>query len=294
MTWADLLALWYRDHGRHSLPWRQTRDPWAVLVSEVMLQQTAVARVLGRWEAFLDRWPDPASCAAAPLSDVLRFWTGLGYPRRARALWETACIVAAAGWPVDEPDLRRLPGVGVYTARALRVLAFGADGPLPRDVNLGRVAARAVLGVESHQATAARLDDALSTSRPAGLAAREHTLALFDLGATVCTAVAPTCPRCPLRGGCASAARLAAAGRIERPSRRQPAYAGSLRQLRGAVLTALLHPNPPRSLAALREDVTGVAAAARPGALEVAVMGLRADRLIPPAPPAGPDLLLDT
>lgn len=283
-VWADPLHDWYRVHGRHHLPWRHTRDPWAVLVSEVMLQQTPVARVLPRWGAFLERWPDPAACATAPLPEILRFWTGLGYPRRARALWQTAAIVAAAGWPAGEAGLQRLPGVGVYTARALLVLAFGAADVPPRDVNAGRVTARAALGVEAHQATPAQLDAALRASRPPGVSSRDQTLALFDLGATVCTARTPACGVCPVRARCASAERLRTAPALP-PAHRQPAYAGSQRQLRGAVLRALLDAAPPCTLAELRWRVASVAAAALdPGAVEAALAGLAADALLPPGP----------
>ena len=293
MTSAVPLATWYRGHGRHWLPWRQTRDPWAVLVSEVMLQQTSVARVLGRWDGFLERWPDPASCAADPLAEILRFWVGLGYPRRARALWEAAAIISTAGWPVDEAGLRELPGVGSYTARALLVLAFGVEGPPPRDVNIGRVAARALLGVELHEARDRDVDCALDAWHAAGLGPRDQTLALFDVGATVCTARAPRCGVCPLRGRCRSAPRLQVSPPPPAP-RRQPAYAGSLRQLRGAVLTALLGPVPPRTLTELDEHVARLALAAEPGAVEAAVAGLRADALIPPAPRNDPDPLAAT
>src|SRR5580692_3838372 len=141
--WTRGLARWYEGHGRHDLPWRATADPWAILVSEVMLQQTQVARVAGRWESFLARWPTPEACAAAPLPAVLREWQGLGYPRRARALHEVATAVAAGGWPDTEAGLRSLPGVGAYTARALLVLAFGASTIPPQDVNIARVTARA-------------------------------------------------------------------------------------------------------------------------------------------------------
>jgi A/G-specific adenine glycosylase len=258
-----------------------------------MLQQTSVARVLGRWEGFLERWPDPASCAAEPLVEILRFWVGLGYPRRARALWEAAAMISAAGWPVDEAGLRQLPGVGAYTARALLVLAFGAEGPPPQDVNVSRVAARALLGVELHQVSGRDLDYALDARRVGGLSARDQTLALFDVGATICTARTPRCGACPLRRRCLSAARLQVSPPPPTP-RRRPAYAGSLRQLRGAVLTALLRPAPPRTLAELEEHLAGLALAAAPGAVEAAVAGLRADALIPPAPRNDPELLAAT
>ena len=282
--WTAELAAWYAAHGRHHLPWRQTRDPWAVLVSEVMLQQTSVGRVLPRWEAFLRRWPSPQACAAAALDDVLREWDGLGYPRRAVGLHRCAGQVARGGWPRDETGLRGLPGVGVYTARALLAFAFDApDVPPPRDVNLGRVAARAVLGVEPHEVAPARLDEVLASSRPASVGPREHAYALFDLGATVCRARRPSCGQCPL-AGCASRARWRGEeeekGEQVRAPRRQAAYHGSMRQLRGAVLRALLDEAAPGTLEELRERVAAVPAAARGGAIEAAVAGLRSDGLL--------------
>ena len=277
--WTDALAAWYEEHGRHHLPWRRTRDPWAVLVSEVMLQQTSVARVLPRWEAFLRRWPDPGSCAAAPLDDVLGEWSGLGYPRRAAALHRVAAAVARDGWPRDEAGLRSLPGIGPYTARALLAFAFDAGVSPPRDVNLGRVAARATLGVELHEAPPRQLDAVLAASRPPHVGPREHAFALFDLGATVCTARRPDCARCPLVG-CASRARLADGSAVPPPPVRQAAYNGSMRQLRGAVLRALVGAAPPASLAELRRRVADVPAASRPGALEAAIAGLRRDGLL--------------
>jgi len=185
----DLSALldWYAAEGR-DLPWRRTRDPYAILVSEVMLQQTQVARVVPRWLEWMDRWPTAAALAAEPAGEVLRAWVGLGYNRRALRLREACRIVAERGWPAD---LRELPGVGAYTAAAVGAFAFGRD-ELPVDTNVARVLAR--LG-----------------DRPAGHASvLGH--ALMDLGATVCTARAPHCGGCPLdtcpsRGAVSSAPR---------------------------------------------------------------------------------------
>src|SRR4051812_35409816 len=128
---TSLLLRWY-ERERRDLPWRRTRDPYAILVSEVMLQQTQVARVVPRYEAWLERWPTAAALAAAALADVLRAWVGLGYNRRARRLWEACRIVAERGWP---EDLRELPGVGPYTAAAVGAFAFGRD-ELPVDTNV--------------------------------------------------------------------------------------------------------------------------------------------------------------
>lgn len=271
---------WYGVAGRHHLPWRATRDPWAVLVTEVMLQQTSVSRVLPRWESFLARWPEPARAAAEPLETVLREWDGLGYPRRARALWETAAIVAANGWPADEAGLLALPGVGAYTARALLAFSFGAeDCAPPRDVNLGRVAARAALGVEPHAASSSRLDAELISGRPAATPLRDYTFALFDLGATLCRARTARCEECPLTG-CRSRGHVLERLTSEPPPRRQAAYSGSLRQLRGAVLRELLGPRPPVTVEELTARVAAAPAASRAGAVAEALAGLTADGLI--------------
>jgi A/G-specific adenine glycosylase len=279
-VWTDSLPAWYAELGRHHLPWRQTHDPWAVLVSEVMLQQTSVARVLPRWQRFLQRWPAARACAASPLEDVLREWDGLGYPRRARALHETARSVAAHGWPRDEAGLRGLPGVGAYTARALLTFALDDETAAPpRDVNLSRVTARAALGVEPHRVAAPRLDTVLAESRPAAMSARDYSFALFDVGATLCLARRPRCTECPLAAQCSSVDRLRSA-RPDPPPHRQPAYTGSLRQLRGAVLREMLDEHPPQDIESLRSRVAGIPAATRPGSLESALCGLQRDGLV--------------
>jgi A/G-specific adenine glycosylase len=142
------------------LPWRRTRDPWGVLVSEVMAQQTQVARIIPRWEVFMERFPTPEALASAPLADLLRLWQGLGYPRRARALHDAAGRIAAAGrFPATVEELMDLPGVGPYTARAVAAFAFGLDvGVL--DTNVGRMLARLV-GERLRPAAAQALADEL-------------------------------------------------------------------------------------------------------------------------------------
>jgi A/G-specific adenine glycosylase len=275
------LRSWYAAHGRHGLPWRHTTHPWAVLVSEVMLQQTSVARVLPRWQRFTTRWPDPAACAAASLEEVLREWQGLGYPRRARALWLLAACVAERGWPRDEAGLRTLPGVGVYTARAL--LAFSDLGAAsatepPRDVNLGRVAARAALGREPHEVQPRSLDRVLREGRPDGMAMREYTYALFDVGAVHCRS-RPVCGGCPLEATCVWQARGLDRTVAAVPApRRQAAYGGSLRQLRGAVLAHLLQSPAasPAEVGAAVRDLPGVT----PDRVRAALAGLVADGLV--------------
>ena len=176
--------------------------------------------------------------------DVLREWQGLGYPRRARGLHDTATVVAKSGWPDTEDGLRALPGVGRYTARALRVLAFGDSAVPPQDVNIARVTARAALGKEPGDVRQAMLEEHLAAGKPRGMTARTFTYALFDAGALHCKAK-PLCHGCPLAATCLSRERLADAPPAL--GRRQPAFRGSTRELRGAVLRAMLADPPPAS-----------------------------------------------
>jgi len=246
------------------LPWRRTRDPWAVLVSEAMLQQTQVARVLERFGPFLARFPDPAAMAAAPLADVLDAWAGLGYYRRARDLHRTAVAIVGqhAGRVPDElAALLALPGVGAYTARAVLVFAHERDHGVV-DTNVARVLARAFRGEPLTAARVQLLADALV---PAG-AAWLHNQAMLDLGATVCTARAPRCDVCPLARGCA----WRAAGPVADParstagtSRPQAPFAGSDRQGRGRLLSALRGPDAAGVDASALDAVTGFADADR-------------------------------
>ena len=282
--WTRGLGRWYVLNGRHDLPWRATADPWALLVSEVMLQQTQVARVAGRWESFLSRWPTAHACAAAALDDVLREWQGLGYPRRARALHDTARIVAAGGWPVTEDGLRALPGVGAYTARALRVLAFGDDGPPPQDINVARVTARAALGREPHETRHSSIAERLSAGRPRHMSARAYTYALFDAGALHCRAL-PRCQGCPLATGCAARPRVSVTA--PPPRRSQGRFEGSVRELRGALLRAMLSDPPPATLEALRQRAGPAAAGRDPGDVAAALDALVREGLVAARPRMG-------
>jgi A/G-specific adenine glycosylase len=207
----DLLFAWYREHAR-DLPWRGTRDPYAILVSEVMLQQTQVTRVIDRYRAWLDRWPSASSLAAATVGEAVAAWSGLGYNRRAVNLHAAARIVARDGWPGTSRELQRLPGVGPYTAAAVACLAFG-EPVMPRDVNIRRVLERSGAAPEPRA---------------------DVVQALFDLGATVCLARRPHCGVCPLAAGCPSA------GATFAPERRQGPFAGSRRQARGALLRRVI------------------------------------------------------
>ena len=197
-----LLLTWYGRVGR-DLPWRHTRDPYAILVSEIMLQQTQVARVIPRYLDWLERWPTAGALADASAGEVIRAWQGLGYNRRALALQRAAQAVARDGWP---EDLTKLPGVGPYTAAAVRNFAFGED-VLPYDVNVDRIERR-------------------TRHRFTGAAAQ----ALMDLGATVCLARVPRCEACPLAEACPSR------GARDEAARKQGRFEGSFRQRRAATL----------------------------------------------------------
>ncbi len=226
---------------RPDLPWRHTRDPWAVLVSETLAQQTQLSRVVPAYLRFLEAFPTPAACAAAPLGEVLRAWEGMGYNRRAKHLHGAArAVVADHGGivPDDLATLLALPGVGPYTARAVLAFAFERDVGVV-DTNAGRVIARSVAGRPVRPAVAQALVD---TMVPPGRG-WAFGQALLDLGATVCTSRSPACMACPLRRRC----RWASAGRPDPdPSRgsagvsvSQSTFAGSDRQGRGRLVAAL-------------------------------------------------------
>ncbi|HET8528046.1 MAG TPA: hypothetical protein VFL60_03990 [Gaiellaceae bacterium] len=223
-----LLLAWFREK-RRPLPWRETTDPYAILVSEVMSQQTQVERVVPRWHRWLERWPTAEALAAAAAADVIAEWQGLGYNRRALNLHRAAQQIAAHGWP---DDLTELPGVGRYTADAVACFAFDRD-VLPVDVNVRRVAERTGAAFTSAAAQA-----------------------LMDLGATVCLARVPRCGVCPLADACPSR------GRRYEPLRRQGAFEGSFRQRRSLALRAALAGEQPG-------DAEAVASLARDGLLLV-------------------------
>jgi A/G-specific adenine glycosylase len=196
------LLRWFAERGR-DLPWRRTRDPYAILVAEVMLQQTQVERVLPRYRAWLERWPTIESLAAARRGHIIREWQGLGYNRRAVNLHRSALRIAAEGWPAD---LTELPGVGRYTADAIACFAF-ARPVLPVDTNVRRVLER------TRMSFAPRCGQAL-----------------MDLGATVCIARVPRCGACPLEAKCP------ARGQRFAPLRRQARFEGSFRERRARTL----------------------------------------------------------
>jgi A/G-specific adenine glycosylase len=222
---------WFAENAR-DLPWRRTRDPYAILVSEVMLQQTQVERIVPRYEQWLARWPSVERLAEATPAEVIVEWQGLGYNNRALALHRAAREIAATGWP---DDLTTLSGVGPYTAAAVRNFAFGED-VLPRDVNVERVERR--------------------TGQAFGGSAAQ---ALMDLGATICLARIPRCDVCPLAVACPSR------GTRDEPARKQSRFEGSFRQRRAATLRLVA--DRPRRMSGL--DAEAVRALQRDGLVVV-------------------------
>ncbi len=235
---TDLLD-WY-DRERRDLPWRHPGvSPWQILVSEFMLQQTPVARVLPIWQDWVMRWPTPSATAAASAADVLRAWGKLGYPRRAKRLHECATVIARDYGdvvPDDVDTLLTLPGVGSYTARAVACFAYRQPVPVV-DTNVRRVVARAVHGrADAGAPSAARDHTDVAVLLPENDMAHRFSAALMELGATVCTARNPRCGLCPL-----SQCRWRQAGYPagDGPPRRPQTYAGTDRQVRGVLLDVL-------------------------------------------------------
>lgn len=222
---------WWDVHAR-PLPWRSSRDVYAIWVAEVMSAQTSVHRAAAAWERWMARWPSVEALAAASLADVLAEWQGLGYPRRARDLHRSARIVTASGWPAD---LAELPGIGAYVAAAIRCFAR-EEAVLPLDVNTRRVLAR-------------RFPEGVDTRGDPWRAGQ----ALMEFGQRICTA-RPACGACPVRAGCSAHGAPDPAPR----ARRQARYEGSLRQRRGALLRRVLADGDASLAEADREAAAGL------------------------------------
>jgi A/G-specific adenine glycosylase len=239
---AGPIADWY-EAGHRDLPWRQAGFPaWGILISEFMLQQTPVARVIPRLEEWLVRWPTPADLAAVPPGEAVRAWDRLGYPRRALALHAAATAIVERHdnvVPADVDSLLALPGVGPYTARAVAAFAYGILTPVV-DVNARRVLARALEGRGQPGPAQLRHEFALMEAVLPGDPARARLVnaGMMELGQVICIARAPRCGACPISDRCA----WRAAGYPEyqgRPAPRQKTYAGSDRQVRGVILREL-------------------------------------------------------
>ncbi|MEN8114329.1 MAG: A/G-specific adenine glycosylase [Actinomycetota bacterium] len=221
----DALLSWYAER-RRPLPWRRDTDPYRILVSEVMLQQTQVDRVVPYFERFLDRFPTVEALASAPLRDVLDAWSGLGYNARAQRLREAARLIVAGGWPATPEGLGALPGVGPYTAAAVASIAFGASIAAV-DTNLQRVLSR--WHGEALKGAALETVAAMVLGEPAS----EWNQAMMDLGSALCSPKNPACIDCPVRDWCAGPDSYV-------PPTPQGRFEGSARQLRGAIVRSLV------------------------------------------------------
>ncbi len=235
------LLRWYARNGRAHLPWRKTRNPYRVLISEFMLQQTQVERVLPKYRAFLERFPNVEALARASLADVVREWRGLGYNSRAvrlKRIAETVVKRFDGMMPCDAEALRSLPGIGAYTAAAMRAFAFDCDDAAS-DTNVRRVVHRVRFGLEHPPAVSrAQLDAHAKKLVPRGRG-HDWNSALMDLGATICTARAPKCGVCPLRNLCAAAPIDAAALQRARPKQPAVRFERTTRFARGRIIDRL-------------------------------------------------------
>ncbi|MEE8485991.1 MAG: A/G-specific adenine glycosylase [Acidimicrobiia bacterium] len=222
----ESLLTWFKANSR-DLPWRRSTDPYPVLLSEVMLQQTQVSRVLPKFEAFMEHWPTIESLAAARTDELLRVWSGLGYNSRALRLQDAARWITRSGWPDTLAGLCELPGVGPYTAAAVGAISFGIDVPAV-DTNLTRILSRWAGEPLSGAMLSEYAYEVVGT--PAG----DWNQALMDLGSAVCIRQAPMCSVCPVSKWCGDPT-------VYEPPPRQSRFEGSHRQLRGALLHAHLN-----------------------------------------------------
>ena len=283
-SYAEPVLAWYARSAR-DLPWRAPgATPWAVLVSEIMLQQTPVARVLPEYLSWMARWPTPAALAASPAGEAIRQWGRLGYPRRALRLHETATIVTVrhGGIVPDDIDaLLTLPGIGSYTAAAVASFAFGQRHAV-LDTNVRRVLARLVAGQPRPRSAPSpaerRMAESLLPAEPA-VAAR-WSVAVMELGALVCTAASPRCADCPVARHCGWLAAGRPDGRdgAVRSRGRTQRYDGTDRQCRGRLLAVLRDGGGPVTRADLDAVWADRAQAAR------ALDGLVTDGLADPLP----------
>ncbi len=227
---ALALLEWYRDH-RRELPWRANREPWPVLVSEVMLQQTQAGRVVPYFERFIARFPTPVALTEATVGEILALWSGLGYNRRALRLQEAAGRIAAGGWSTDTAGLQALPGIGPYTAAAVACFAFGEQIPAV-DTNVRRVVSRWY----GRPLSGSSLTETARNELPEGRAA-DWNQAVMDLGAGLCRPTEPLCGDCPVARWCAGPTTYVAP-----PP--QGRFRGSNRESRGAIIRHLVQRGP--------------------------------------------------
>lgn len=285
------LLRWYERNGRAQLPWRNERSAYRTLVSEFMLAQTQVDRVIPKFEAFVRRFPDLPSLAAATQADVLRAWRGLGYNSRAVRLHRLAAIVCRGeekAIPAETHALRALPGVGAYTAAAIRAFAFNLDD-VPVDTNVRRIVERLTFGAIDNDRTSTReIDTGARALLPAGRA-HDWNSALMDLGSAICTARAPKCVICPLKGFCKAAASKGAgldsmrnAGRSRATKKAAVPFRLTARYARGRIVDRLRDLPPGRriSLLDLHRDIAPYVPERSADDVRGLIAGLERDGLI--------------
>jgi A/G-specific adenine glycosylase len=290
-SFAQLLLDWFARCGRSELPWRTSRTPYRVVVSEFMLQQTQVERVCGLFEGFVAKWPGFEALAAASQADVVRAWKGLGYNSRAVRLHRLAKIVTerfGGELPRGERELRELPGVGPYTARAIASFAFDAS-VVAADTNVRRIVHRTQLGLEWPSRAAPRELDALAAGLIPPGSGYAFNSALMDLGATLCTARAPKCALCPLRSVCvaapidsASLGQLAKANARTRSPQERLRFEATSRFVRGRVVDRLraLPPGRRISLLDLYAELEAVLSHHDAAGLDAIVAALARERIV--------------
>lgn len=288
----QMLLAWYRTTAR-DLPWRKTRDPYAILVSEMMFQQTQVDRVVPRWQLWLKQFPTLQALAEAPRAEVIRAWSGLGYNLRAVRLHDMArqCVLRHGGsLPCSMGALLELKGLGRYTAGAVACFGFGEQVSVV-DTNVRRVLSRVFLGDRSGQASPSIAQQLADATLPKGLAS-EWNQALMDLGATICTAAAPACVECPLATACQAAGSMSSwpderrrrleEARADYRAQATRAASESSRLLRGAIVKALSESEARcgLELSALRERIAAWGHAPDEGRLRRAMEQLARDGLL--------------
>lgn len=251
---------WYQTDGR-DLPWRQDPEPWSILVSEIMSQQTQIARVIPAWRAFLDRYPTPGDLADSDRAELIRLWGGLGYQRRAFNLQRAARDIDRHGWPTDVEGLMSLPGVGPYTSAAVACFAFGASVPAV-DTNLRRILSR----WHGHALQARELDEVASAEMDT-IDASAWNQAMMDLGASICRPRDPRCAGCPVEQWCDDPS-------IYQPPARQSRYEGSVRQARSAIVRELARSSP------VTESELAIAVGLESSTVAAAIVALVSEQIV--------------
>ena len=245
------LYIWFKKNGRHELPWRKTENSYQILISEIMLQQTQVERVKPHWENWITRWPNIKSLASAPLNEVINAWSGLGYNRRSVNLHRTAQHIEAqydSKVPIDEKNLLELPGIGPYTAAAIRCFSANKKA-YPADTNITRVIARAFFGLQNSSPDTRKIIQKQLEEIEPSRNFRKHYLALMDLGALLCQSRSPSCDLCPWQNNCHWLERGKPS--LQTSKKKSQPFESTTRYARGQIVEHL-RTNPTRTTSEIR------------------------------------------